>query len=441
MLGPQYRRAARLLVIAGTLLLAAPAGAQEKVNKETIDRGRRMLEQLKKDLHQYYYDSTFGGRDMDAAFRRADSAVQQAKTSSEIMAHIADFMLTLDDSHTNFYPPQRAATVDYGFSMMYVGDTLFVVRVAPKSDAAEQGLKVGDAITVIDQIRPDRRTFHTIQYVYNALSPRPGMRLFVRSPDGIHREMIVRARIEPGERLIDYTDPSTITRLVDKYSGGAQFNHVWHSLGDSVLVWRMRSFLHEDDVALEEMAKRVKQHRAVVLDLRDNGGGSTRTQAMLISQFFDRDIDIATWVERGGRKPFVAKAKDKDPFRGMLVILVNSRSGSSSEMVARTMQLQARAILVGDRTAGAVMTSMMYPHEVGFGRRLSYASSITVTDVIMPDGARLEKTGVIPDYIVLPTGADLAAGRDPQMAKALELVGVSATPEQAARFTRPRAAR
>ena len=67
---------------------------------------------------------------------------------------------------------------------------------------------------------------------------------------------------------------------------------------------------------------------------------------------------------------------------------------------------------------------------------LPYGASISMADVIMSDGNRLEKVGVMPNARVLPTGADLAARRDPQMAKALEMVGVLMTPEEAGRLSR-----
>lgn len=54
----------------------------------------------------------------------------------------------------------------------------------------------------------------------------------------------------------------------------------------------------------------------------------------------------------------------------------------------------------------------------------------------MSDGARLEKVGVTPDEIVLPTGADLATGRDPVLARAISLLGGTMTAEQAGKFYR-----
>jgi C-terminal processing protease CtpA/Prc len=57
-----------------------------------------------------------------------------------------------------------------------------------------------------------------------------------------------------------------------------------------------------------------------------------------------------------------------------------------------------------------------------------------VSNVVMPDGASLEGRGVVPDEVVLPTAQDLAAGRDPALARALALAGVLVSPERAGRM-------
>ena len=95
------------------------------------------------------------------------------------------------------------------------------------------------------------------------------------------------------------------------------------------------------------------------------------------------------------------------------------------------MQLEKRGTVVGDRTAGAVMRSKHHPREMGTDTVIFYGASITDADVVMTDGKSLERTGVMPDEVHLPTAIDLARGHDPVMSHAASLLNVKIKPEQA----------
>jgi len=142
------------------------------------------------------------------------------------------------------------------------------------------------------------------------------------------------------------------------------------------------------------------------------------------------------------KEDVVETAKGRsDAFAGRMVVLIDSESASASEVTARVLQIEKRATIIGDRSAGAVMTSRFFPHTLGSevlgtGSVAFWGTSITVGDVRMSDGASLEKVGVTPDEVVLPTAADLAANRDPVLARAITLLGGSMTPEQAGTFYR-----
>lgn len=422
-----------------TALLPQVAVAQAP-SREMIDRGHRMLANVHQELRKNYYDSTFGGVDLDAQFRTADSAISAAPSNTHIIAAVAQFVSTLNDSHTHFYPPGHIASVDYGYRAMFVGDTCFVVSVGKESDAAAKGIKRGDALISIDGIAIARANYRTVRYVYDWLSPRALVRLAVRSPDGSQRTVDVASKITTGDRTADLTDPEWWRRYWERAEArGTTANHTVVELGDSVIVWRMAGFAGEDQGNIDAIMKRVRKHRALVFDLRNDGGGRVSTLEYLLGQFFAQEVPGGTSRSRTGDRQWTVKPRTGDPFLGMLVILVNSGSASASEMFSRVMQIEGRAIVVGDRSMGAVVTSRTFGYTVGaglIGRSLDYAVQISVEEDVMSDGGHLENVGVTPDHIVLPRGADIAAGRDPAMAKALELVGVSSTPELAGKLYR-----
>ena len=103
--------------------------------------------------------------------------------------------------------------------------------------------------------------------------------------------------------------------------------------------------------------------------------------------------------------------------------MIDSESGSASEIFARVMQLEKRATVLGDRSAGAVMVSRYYPRQIGLDVVAFFGSSITEADLIMTDGKSLEKIGVVPDETILPSADDIAAGRDTVLARAAALLG------------------
>ncbi len=417
-------------------VVACPAVAQAP-NSEQVSRAHAMLAQVRDDLKQYYYDSTFGGVDLDAKYRHVDSTLGQAGTVGELLGNIAQFLFDLHDSHTTFWPPARAANVDYGWTWTTMGGAAYIDSVQKGSDAEAKGLAVGDRLVSIDGMTPTRDSHWLIDYLYNVLNPRPGIHVQLIHPDGKLDAVDVLAKVTPTERVVDYSDMGTRSRLINRYLDAAHARrHWWREFGDTVLVWHFRSFAYEDE-GIDEMMARAASHKALIIDLRDNGGGAVEAIRRLIGHFIDHPQRIARLRRRNKTDSLVAEPAGKTPFRGNLIVLVNANSASASETTTRFLQLEGYATVVGDRSAGALMSSIYYPHETGFllgGKYVNYGVSVSVQDVIMNDDSRLENTGVMPEWIVVPTGADLAAKRDPQMTKALALAGIQLDPVQAAKI-------
>ena len=398
------------------------------------DRGRArdMLKVLKDDIQKHYYDPTFHGMDLNAHFEAGDKQLQEANSLGHTFAIVAQVLTDFDDSHTFFDPPRRNYRVDYGWQMQMVGDRCYVVAVKPGSDAESKGLKAGDEVQSIDGFHPARGDLWKLKYLYYTLSPRQGMRLMVRGPDGSPHAPEVMAKVQQKKRVVDIT---TLTEdfwelLRESESEDRLVRSRHYEMGEPLMIWKMPEFNLENS-EIDGMMDRARKHSALILDLRGNPGGYVETLERLVGHFFDHEVKIGDLKGRKEMKPSVAKKRGDRPFEGKLVVLVDAESASASELFARVVQLEKRGTVIGDRTAGAVMTSRYYSHHAGSETVIYYGASITEADVIMADGGSLEKVGVTPDEILLPTAADLAEGRDLVLSRAAALVGAEISPEKA----------
>ena len=366
-------------------------------------------------------------------FEQAGERMKTAPTRDALMMIIAQTVLALDDSHTTFYPPSRAAEIDYGWQVGMVGDNCYVTRIKPKSDAEAKGVKPGDRLISIDGFRPTRKNLWQMYYRYKAVAPTAKVAMTLLSPgEEKPRVVDVQTKISKSSGLL------SIQQWYDKVviRGGALDSEKTHesvSFGNELLIWKMKSFV-TDEINIDKMMAKARNHKSLILDLRGNGGGYVDIEKRLLGYFFDKDVKIGDEKTRKETKARFAKTRGKDLFSGNLIVLVDQESASASEVFAKIIQLEKRGKVIGDKTSGSVMTSRFHPLSTNIGSQLWFGASITMADLIMTDGKSLEKIGVTPDEVMLPTGTDLAGSKDPVLSYAAKLSGVELTPEKAGTF-------
>ena len=419
-----------LMLVSAQSGLPAPGQQSHSLDRES---GRTMLATIKEDIRKNYYDPKFHGIDLDTRFREADEKIKQANSMGEILGIIAEVLLEFNDSHTMFEPPSITARIEHGWQMQMIGDKCYIVAVQPGSDAEAKGLRPGDRVVALEGYRFDRSNLWKLQYTLYLLSPRPSLRVVVEQRDGKQHEYTIAAKVYQGKSIIDLrigvaSDRMTLIR--EAQTEARLHAHRYYEVGDDYFIWKMPEF-NLDNSHIDEMMDKVRKRKALILDLRGNTGGSEETLLHLLGCFFDHDVKVGELKRRKESKPLVAKTNHDRLFKGEVVVLVDSDSASAAELLARVMQLEKRGRVIGDRTAGAVMRSREYEHHIGITLLLYYGASVTDADIEMSDGHSLERFGVTPDETQLPTPADLAALRDPVLAHAASLVGLSISPEKA----------
>jgi C-terminal processing protease CtpA/Prc len=396
------------------------AQQQAVLSSDQQSRISGILRVAYRDVKDYYYDPKIRGLNWDARYQQYASMIGKARNVDDGLSVVAAFLNGLEDSHTYFVPPTRVNRFDTGYQFKVVGDDCFITQIRPKTEAAEK-LQVGDQVIALDGYKVNRTDFHDMQYFFKILTPRAAEQLDLRSPAGEQRRVIVNAKVRASKQLLDFTTDSEYMDLIRR---SEDEEHATRSrvmeIGD-VAIWKLQSFVLDYDKA-DKAIGIARKHSALILDLRGNPGGSIDTLKWIVGSLFDRDIKISDRIEKKETKAMVAKHHGS-PFTGKLIVLVDSGSASCAELLARVVQIEHRGTVIGDRTAGAVMEAMYYQESEGTDNVVRYGFSITHANLMMGDGKSLEKAGVMPDEVVLPTGADLAAGRDPVLARAAELAG------------------
>ena len=370
-----------VMLVAGIWLGGHPDNLPDKVRDTLVaDTDGRVYEEAIDTLERDYY------RKVDRK-KLLDQSLDQAVSS-------------LDDRFSNYFAPRdftdfQAATEGrfegVGMTVEEVERGLRVLTVYKGSPADRGGLQAGDVITHVDG-----------RSIAGQSSEESTTR--IKGPAGTSVRLTVRSkgetRVLPLERA--EVEIPVVKSEMRRYDG-RKIAHV-----------RLAGFTSGAHGEVGSAVRKLLKQGAegVVLDLRDNGGGLLN-EAVMVSSIFIPDGKIVT--TRGRSRPeqvyeATGGAIDTDV---PVVVLVNDRSASASEIVTGALQDRDRAKVVGTRTFGKGVFQEIEPLQNGG------ALDITVGEYFLPSGRNLGGGGVSRGAGVSP---DVQAEDDPETPKDEALV-------------------
>lgn len=258
------------------------------------------------------------------------------------------------DPHTFYFAPEEKERFDIGMSGKFEG---IGARLQKRPEGAkiveiisggpvwrDQTLEVGDEILKVGQDGEE-----PIDIV--------GMRLddaikLIKGPKGTIVDLTVR-RVDGTIEVVSIV--RDVVELEESYAKSATIKtDDAHKFG---LINLPKFYIDFEDYternAATDVAKEVERLKeagaeGIVLDLRDNGGGSLKTVVEMAGLFI-KDGPIVQVRSSGQRKEVHEDKDERIQWDGPLVILVNELSASASEILAAAMQDYKRAVIIGSK--------------------------------------------------------------------------------------------
>lgn len=352
-------------------------------------------------------------------FLQAYTKVAQAlgeKASRELLDRaIVDGMAqSLHEQHTYYMPPEvfRQQMAELQNQNRYAGVGISVnpdktiLDVFEGSPAEAAGLQPGDRIIAVDG-----------ESVEGLNATDTSSR--VRGEAGTPVTLTLERRGAPGPVVV------TLTRAMISYE--------WlraKILEGGIGYLQIRTFAVPDALPLFDRAmERFTEAniRALVIDVRNNSGGSVATGEEILSRLLPDDRPLYRQVDRRNGERTVSTWGDYWGRDIPIAVLTNGGSGSMSEILAAALQENGAARVIGTRTAGAVAAGSPYALADGSGLL------VTVLTITTPSGRVLNEVGLEPDQVVELDEEQFRAGRDNQLEAALAYVRAEADQRGAAR--------
>ena len=274
----------------------------------------------------------------------------------------ADYLNTITniyDPHTEYFAPKDKKKFDQGMSGQFEGigarlqqrdGIIKISEIIVGSPSYKQGeLKAGDEIHKVAQgaAEPVDVTTMDIDDAIELIKGKKGteVRLTVKKPDGNFKVIpIVRDVVEMEEVFAK----SAVLKNDNKKIG---YIYLPTFYTDFTRSGRADARKCATDMRKEIEKLKTQNIEGLIIDLRDNGGGSLQEVVEMAGLF----ISKGPIVQVKGKNDMISIMEDYNPditWNGPLSIMVNHNSASASEILAAAMQDYKRAVIVGTPTFG-----------------------------------------------------------------------------------------
>lgn len=344
-------------------------------------------------------------KNMNAYFTRVNQINDRDRITLYVNSVIGVF-----GPHTSYFPPEDKENFDISMSgklegigarlSQYDGE-IKVASIVPGSPSSRQGeLKAGDVIIAVAQDGEDAVSIEEMR-LDDAIK-------LIRGPKGT--KVVLTVKKENGK-----VGPIPIIRDIVEIEETYAKSYILEKEGKKTGYIKLPKFYTDfsnsngrtcsKDVELELEKLKLENVDGVILDLRNNGGGSLRDVVDMVGLFIDQG-PVVQVRGREGELEVLSDTRSGIIYDGPLVVMVNEYSASASEILAAAIQDYNRGIIVGSNSSFGKGTVQRFYDLDRFlsGEYLKYkplgAVKITTQKFYRINGGSTQLHGVTPDIII-----------------------------------------
>lgn len=371
-----------------------------------------VMEEAWRVLDRWFYDGDFHGIDWAATLRKWEPVILAASTPEDFEDFMNWLLGELNASHMGFRGSAslEAAEIDRSstgvlgvlWDESYTGAGRRIAEVVAETPAARKDsqLFAGDLIVAVNGELITATT--NWDRVMDGTSGEEVL-LDVRGADGAEREVMIRPASSGAFRSALYERREQLLREQVESSSNDRLGYIHiQAMGTPSLLEFERELYaagHGKD--------------ALLIDVRDNGGGWTTDMVLTMLMVNDH----AFTIPRGGGKGYPQGRRIFATWNKPVVVLCNENSYSNAEIFSWSIKTLGRGPLVGKETFGAVISTGGAGLLDGSFIRMPFRGWY-VNDA---NGTNMELNGCPVDYPVEYLPGDYAEGRDRQIEKAIEV--------------------
>lgn len=305
-----------------------------------------------------------------------------------LVNHALEGMLASLDPHSSFIHPEMAGQMgahtemnselpSLGLALAVRDDGVYIANVAPLSPAANAGILSGSLLLEVD----GKKT---------ASSTLPELLGSMRRAAGEVTTLFIKSPAAPQPFALSLTH-----RLVEEHS--VVESKIWdkeQGIGYLRLATFGANCAREVEAALDGLED--SGMKSLVMDLRENGGGSLDETVKVLGLFLPPGTAVVTTRGRAGESSPPMKTPDRQRRKRTypIAVLINRMSASASELTAGALQDLKRATIIGEVSYGKGSVQNIIPMGGGTALRLTIATYHT------PSGNTPHRKGITPDQIV-----------------------------------------